>query len=106
MNNVHCESESPPLLFLHSRRPIYQKYVCCYPVHTILVRVSYSSHGKAKMTTLILTVDHEAILQVITNYSYSDFRYLYFLFVCISLQCVLPGLKESFWKLKRERLRV
>lgn len=100
VNNFHCESEPPASPFLYSQCPIYQKYVCCYCVHTISVHVSHNVHRKAKIMTLILTVDHEAILQVITNYSYSNFHYLYFLFVCRSLQCVLPGLKESFFKLK------
>lgn len=88
MNAFHCESEPPPSFFLYFHHPIYQKYVCCYCVHTISVYMTYNLHRKAKMTTLILTVDHEAILQVVANYLYSDFHCLYFLFVCTSLQCV------------------
>lgn len=53
--------------------------------------MTYNYTESPKITTLILTVDHEAILQLITNYSYSNFCYSYFCFVCVdhSVLCLL-----------------
>lgn len=67
-------------------------------------------HRKPKITTLILTIDHEAILQLITNYSYSNFCYSYFclcvdhcMFLCRSPCRVWRSLflETEKWKVKR-----
>lgn len=91
VNAFHCESENLfRHIFLYPHRPVYQKSVCCYCVHTISVTMTYNDTESPQITTLILTVDHEAILQLITNYSYSNFCYSYFCFVCVdhSVSCL------------------
>lgn len=54
------------------------------------------------ITTLILTIDYEAIIQLITNYSYSNFCYLYFCLCVDGYVCFYVGhhgwFEESFWK--------
>lgn len=55
-----------------------------------------SLHRKAKIATLILTVDREATLQLIANYSYSHVCSLYF--VCRSLCMSLCQLKCLVWR--------
>lgn len=64
-------------IYLHF--PVYQKSVCCYCVHTLSVICNNYTEQKTQITTFILTIDHEAILHLITDYSYSN--------VCISV-CV------------------
>lgn len=49
VNAFHCESEplSPHLLYPH--RPVYQKYVCCYCVHTISLTMTYNYTERPKL---------------------------------------------------------
>lgn len=42
VNASHCEPEPLPPLFLYSCHPVYQKYVCCYCVHTIPITMIYN----------------------------------------------------------------
>lgn len=57
-------------IYLHV--PVYQKSVCCYCVHTLSVISNYTEQ-MTQMTTFIQTIDQKAILQLITDYSYSNF---------------------------------
>ncbi len=45
----HCESEPLPSHLLYPYRPIYQKYVCCYCVHTIWVTMTYNYTESPKL---------------------------------------------------------
>lgn len=42
VNAFHCKSETLSSHFLCPHQPVYQKYVCCYCVHTISVTMTFS----------------------------------------------------------------
>lgn len=45
----HCESEPLPPHLLYPHHPIYQKYVCCYCVHTIWGTMTYNYTESPKL---------------------------------------------------------
>lgn len=93
MNAFCCKSESLTSLFFLTLIILFTKIMFAAIVY---IRYHFSLHRKANFATLMLTVDHEAILKLITNYSYSHFCSLYF--VCRSL-CMFPcQLTRLVWR--------
>ena len=88
MNSFHCESEPLPSHVPSSSR---LPKVCLLLLCTYTITFTMTLHRKPQITTFILTVDHEAIIQLITNYSYSDFCYSYFCLCVDHYVCFYVG---------------
>lgn len=91
--------------FLYPYRPVYQKYVCCYCVHTISVTIITQRSPKYHSHTDIRTWSYFTV-----NNSYSDFCYSYFClcvdqYVCFLCRSPCLVWRSLFWKYKEYRLR-